>query len=137
MRAEGPQSREDTQKWRIRVPGWRCGRLNGSQNANAPPDQPRVSYLHLKLLAADFPGRRFVLECLKLNQERVNGTVVHLLCVFADSQAHSRVSSHRKCASLAIRTSAIYIPKHGGVCVFISLLNSTMKHKSTFLNVIF
>lgn len=137
-----PQSQENMQKWRICVPGWWCGQLNETQNANVSPDQPRVSYLHLKLFVADFPCKRFVLEFLKLNQKHVNGPVVFLLRVFwkAPTLMHTRTQTHllvQEVCPLAIQISAIYIPKHGGVCVFISLLNSTMKHKSTFLNVIF
>lgn len=110
------------------------------------PDQPRVSYLHLKLFVADFffpLCNRFVLEFSKLNQERVKGPLGLLLCIFwkvltrMHTHAQLRLFIQEVNPPLSIQISAIYIPKHGGVCVFISVLNSTMKHKSTFLNVIF
>lgn len=106
------------------MPGWRCGRLSENQNANAPPDQPRVSYLHLKLLVADFPCKHFVLECLTLNQKRVNGPVVRLPCVFCKRRLAGTqpcLLTQEVCLLSHTNLCHLYSQTRGSLCIYFSL----------------
>lgn len=112
------------------MPGWRCGWLNVTRNANVSPDQPRVSYLHLKLFVADFFSQPFfVLEFSKLNQERGNGLVGLLLCIFwkAPTGMHTHAQPHlfiQEVCPLSIQISAIYIPLER--CLWVVILSACL-----------
>lgn len=112
------------------MPGWRCGWLNVTRNANASPDQPRVSYLHLKLFVADFfPCNRFVLEFSKLNQKHVNGPIGLSLCIFSgrrrlDSNAHTCTATSIPTGSVPLthtKLCHLYSQTRGSLCIYFCL----------------
>lgn len=102
--------------------GGGCGRLNGSQNANAPPDQPRVSYLHLKLLAADFPGRRFCPGMLEAEPGACKWHSCALaMCLYRLAGTQPGLLTQEVCRLSHTNLCHPYSQTRGSLCIYFSL----------------